>query len=133
MAKELNWSKEQQEVLNEPFLNAITIAIVEFDVKERNVYIESQEHIPLLFQNELAHATRFLRLEMGLNLKDESKNEVPINFSKEDINLYIQRFRSLDIDNKGYITVNDLRRYFKVTIAAYIMSDDQPELQLLHL
>ena len=56
----------------------------------------------------------FLRLEMGLDLKDESKNKVPINLTKEDINVYIQRFRALDTDNKGFITVNDLRRYFKV-------------------
>ncbi|KAK2141192.1 hypothetical protein LSH36_1143g00045 [Paralvinella palmiformis] len=63
-------------------------------------------------QAELEHCTRFLQLEMGLNLKTES-TAVPINFSKEEINTYISRFRSLDTDNKGYITVNDLRRYFK--------------------
>jgi len=50
---------------------------------------------------------------MGLDLKDESKS-VPINFTKDDINLYIKRFRALDTDNKGFITTADLRYYFKV-------------------
>jgi glycerol-3-phosphate dehydrogenase len=38
---------------------------------------------------------------------------VPINFTKDEINVYITRFRALDTDNKGYVTVTDLRRYFK--------------------
>jgi hypothetical protein len=67
-------------------------------------------------QEEMAHATRFLRLEMGLDLKDESKSTVPINFNKQEIETYIQRFRALDQGNKGYITINDLRAYFKVNI-----------------
>ena len=65
-------------------------------------------------QAEMARVTRFLKLEMGLDLKDESKN-VPINFTKAEIDLYIQRFRAMDTGNKGYITVNDLRQYFKVS------------------
>ncbi len=52
---------------------------------------------------------------MGLDLKDESK-QVPINFTKDEINTYISRFRALDTGNKGYITVTDLRRYFKVCL-----------------
>jgi len=64
-------------------------------------------------KEEYARAERFLRLEMGLDLKDESKS-VPINFTKADINLYIKRFRALDTDNKGFITTADLRGYFKV-------------------
>ena len=50
---------------------------------------------------------------MGLDLGRAEAN-VPINFTKDEINQYVKRFKSLDIDNKGYITVNDLRRYFKV-------------------
>ena len=51
---------------------------------------------------------------MGLDLGRAEAN-VPINFTKDEINQYVKRFKSLDIDNKGYITVNDLRRYFKVS------------------
>ncbi|KAJ8321071.1 hypothetical protein KUTeg_002658 [Tegillarca granosa] len=63
-------------------------------------------------QEEIKKATEFLQCEMGLNLGTGSTN-VPINFTKDEINAHAKRFKSLDIDNKGYITVNDLRRYFK--------------------
>lgn len=62
---------------------------------------------------------RFLRLEMGLELKNQTKDRVPINFTAEEINMLIKRFRGLDSDNKGYITINDLRRYFKVSSASF--------------
>ncbi|XP_062594574.1 glycerol-3-phosphate dehydrogenase, mitochondrial-like isoform X1 [Saccostrea cucullata] len=65
-------------------------------------------------QDELARAKTFLRREMGLELGSGTSN-VPINFNKDEINMYVKRFKSLDRDNKGYITVNDLRRYFKQT------------------
>jgi Ca2+-binding EF-hand superfamily protein len=52
---------------------------------------------------------------MGLDLGSGASN-VPINFTKDEINAYVKRFKSLDRDNKGYISVNDLRRYFKVSL-----------------
>lgn len=67
----------------------------------------------LYIQEELSRARIFLRREMGLDLGSGASN-VPINFTKDEINMYIKRFKNLDGDNKGYITVNDLRRYFKV-------------------
>ena len=73
-------------------------------------------------QEQRARALRYLRLEMGLDLKDMGRN-VPINFTMEEINLYSQRFRSLDTDNKGYITVNDLRNYFKVSLSSVYRSE----------
>lgn len=51
---------------------------------------------------------------MGLDLGTGAKN-VPINFTKDEINMYVKRFKTLDYDQKGYITVNDLRKYFKVS------------------
>ena len=65
------------------------------------------------WQEELEHAQRFLELEMGLNLRTDSSN-IPINFTREEMDVFIRRFRSLDTDNKGFITVSDLRQYFKV-------------------
>jgi len=50
---------------------------------------------------------------MGLNLKHDKKN-IPINFTKDEINVYINRFRSIDESNSGYITLAELRHYFKV-------------------
>ncbi|ESP00771.1 hypothetical protein LOTGIDRAFT_238523 [Lottia gigantea] len=64
-------------------------------------------------QEEMEKVKRFLRREMGLDIKRASESQVPINFSKDEINMYVKRFNSLDSDNKGYITINDLRRYFK--------------------
>nr|XP_022325745.1 glycerol-3-phosphate dehydrogenase, mitochondrial-like isoform X2 [Crassostrea virginica] len=65
-------------------------------------------------QEELTSARAFLRREMGLGLGSGTSN-IPINFTKDEINMYVKRFKSLDRDNKGYISVNDLRRYFKQT------------------
>ncbi|XP_064646298.1 glycerol-3-phosphate dehydrogenase, mitochondrial-like isoform X2 [Lineus longissimus] len=92
------------------FLNAhaaeeVLPRIVEIMAKELGWSKARQEH-------DVAWARRFLSKEMGLNLKLQSQN-VPINFTKEEINRYVARFKSLDYDDKGYITVNDLRRYFK--------------------
>lgn len=67
----------------------------------------------MYIQEELSRARTFLRREMGLDLGSGASN-VPINFTKDEINMYVKRFKNLDGDNKGYITVNDLRRYFKV-------------------
>ncbi|XP_076089288.1 glycerol-3-phosphate dehydrogenase, mitochondrial-like isoform X1 [Mytilus galloprovincialis] len=63
-------------------------------------------------QAEMEHAKQFLRREMGLDL-GAGTSSVPINFTKDEINMYVKRFKSLDYENKGFITVNDLRRYFK--------------------
>jgi glycerol-3-phosphate dehydrogenase len=64
-------------------------------------------------KDELEHAKEFLKREMGLNLKFQMKSNVPINFSKDEISVYIKRFRSLDTSNKGYITHKDLKAFFK--------------------
>ena len=64
-------------------------------------------------QEETERVKRFLRREMGLDL-GRIKHDDPVNLTREEINSYISRFRSLDTNNKGYITVNDLRQYFKV-------------------
>ncbi|XP_052812932.1 glycerol-3-phosphate dehydrogenase, mitochondrial-like isoform X2 [Mya arenaria] len=73
-------------------------------------------------KEQMERAKRFLRKEMGLDLGRVNQDE-PVNLTKVEINDYIKRFRSLDKDNKGYITVNDLRRYFK-SIGERV-SDDQ--------
>jgi len=62
---------------------------------------------------EIAHAERYLRCEMGLDIKRLTERNVPLNFTKDEVNKYVHRFKSLDVENKGYISINDLRRYFK--------------------
>ncbi|GFS27196.1 glycerol-3-phosphate dehydrogenase, mitochondrial [Elysia marginata] len=66
-----------------------------------------------LLVDELAHAERYLRAEMGLDIKRLTEKDVPLNFNKDEINQFVRRFKSLDVENKGYISINDLRRYFK--------------------
>ena len=67
----------------------------------------------LYFQEEFDRAMNFLNREMGLNLKSDTR-DIPINFTLDEINEYVKRFRALDTDNKNYITISDLRTYFKV-------------------
>lgn len=73
--------------------------------------------------DEIQHGKDFLKREMGLNLKYQMKKNVSINFSKEEISMYIKRFRSLDYKNKGFITHKDLRNYF-VSIQEQIPEDE---------
>lgn len=51
---------------------------------------------------------------MGQNARTQSVSEVPITLTAEEMEVARERFRKLDKDNKGHITLNDLRRHFKV-------------------
>uniref|UniRef100_A0A646QGJ3 Glycerol-3-phosphate dehydrogenase n=1 Tax=Hemiscolopendra marginata TaxID=943146 RepID=A0A646QGJ3_9MYRI len=59
------------------------------------------------------NALKFLRCEMGMDINKASREEAPINLTREEIKDYIKRFQTLDVDKKGYISINDLRRSFK--------------------
>ena len=50
---------------------------------------------------------------MGMGLRDEARANAPINLSADETSFYVRKFREIDSSKKGYITVNDLRRYFK--------------------
>ncbi|XP_066143911.1 glycerol-3-phosphate dehydrogenase, mitochondrial isoform X1 [Euwallacea fornicatus] len=58
-------------------------------------------------------ATEFLQTEMGQNVNRASRDKIPINLSKEEIQLYIKRFQIIDKDRKGYVSINDIRRSLK--------------------
>lgn len=58
-------------------------------------------------------AIEFLKTDMGQDVNKASKEDLDINLSKEEVRTYVSRFQSLDVDKKGYISVNDLRRSFK--------------------
>lgn len=62
-------------------------------------------------------ATDFLSNEMGQNVNRASRDKIPINLSKEEIQLYIKRFQIIDKDHKGYVSINDIRRSLKVIIS----------------
>lgn len=59
-------------------------------------------------------ATEFLANEMGHVVNRASRDKIPINLTKEEVQLYIKRFGIIDKDKKGYVSVNDIRRGLKV-------------------
>ncbi|XP_044268032.1 glycerol-3-phosphate dehydrogenase, mitochondrial-like isoform X1 [Tribolium madens] len=64
-------------------------------------------------QKQHKDATIFLQNEMGQNVNRASRDKIPINLSKEEIQLYIKRFQIIDKDRKGYVSINDIRRSLK--------------------
>ncbi|XP_072155299.1 glycerol-3-phosphate dehydrogenase, mitochondrial isoform X2 [Bemisia tabaci] len=58
-------------------------------------------------------ATNFLANEMGQLVNRASRDKIPINLTKEEIQMYIKRFGIIDKENKGYVSINDIRRGLK--------------------
>jgi glycerol-3-phosphate dehydrogenase len=65
-------------------------------------------------QKNLEEATVFLQNEMGQMVNRTSRDKIPINLSKEEIQSYIKRFRIIDKDHKGYVSITDIRRSLQV-------------------
>lgn len=51
---------------------------------------------------------------MGQQVNRASKEKVPIKLTSEEVKMYIKRFQIIDKDNKGYVSINDIRRALKV-------------------
>ncbi|KAK9870611.1 hypothetical protein WA026_008172 [Henosepilachna vigintioctopunctata] len=64
-------------------------------------------------KKQVQMATDFLAHEMGQNVNRVSRDKIPINLNKEEIQLYIKRFQIIDKDHKGYVSINDIRRSLK--------------------
>lgn len=67
-------------------------------------------------EQELQQAREFLNKEMGKNVNNLIRSQLPIMMSKEEINELSKKFHKLDTDKKGYIGINDLRRSLKARI-----------------
>lgn len=93
MAEELKWSKAEKKVIS-----VVTL----FCRKGMSC-----------FQANYDEAMEYLNKDMGRSVQAESRN-VPINFSVEEINRYLSQFKLLDKENKGYITLPDIRRSLRV-------------------
>lgn len=65
-------------------------------------------------------ASEFLAQEMGQMVNRASRDKIPINLTKDEIQLYIKRFGIIDKDKKGYVSINDIRRGLKVCIRVSI-------------
>ncbi|XP_035230807.1 glycerol-3-phosphate dehydrogenase, mitochondrial-like isoform X2 [Stegodyphus dumicola] len=63
-------------------------------------------------KEEYEKAIEFLHTEMGQDVNRRSRVS-PVNFSKDEIKAYTNKFQTLDKDKKGYITLNDLRQNLK--------------------
>ena len=61
-------------------------------------------------------ASDFVAQEMGQIVNRTSRDKIPINLTKDEIQLYIKRFQIIDKDRKGYVSINDIRRGLKVCI-----------------
>lgn len=79
-------------------------------------------------KKQMEKATEFLQQEMGQNVNRASRDRLPINLSKDEIQLYIKRFQIIDKDRKGYVSINDIRRSLKVSLY-FILSDQQISLK----
>jgi glycerol-3-phosphate dehydrogenase len=51
---------------------------------------------------------------MGLNLKRDMRRSVQINLTRDEMSYYMKHFRQIDVNNKGFLTLNDLRRHLQV-------------------
>ena len=62
----------------------------------------------------------FLKTEMGLGIK--RTRTIPPNFSFEEAEKIRRQFNSIDVDGKGFITLNDLRKFFAVCECAPVIN-----------
>lgn len=65
-------------------------------------------------KKQYREASEFLAQEMGQMVNRASRDKIPINLTKDEIQLYIKRFGIIDKDRKGYVSINDIRRGLKV-------------------
>ncbi|XP_063237646.1 glycerol-3-phosphate dehydrogenase, mitochondrial [Bacillus rossius redtenbacheri] len=64
-------------------------------------------------KTQLKLASEFLANEMGQTVNRASRDKLPINLSKDEIQQSIKRFQIMDKDRKGYVSINDIRRSLK--------------------
>ncbi|VDL22038.1 unnamed protein product [Hymenolepis diminuta] len=62
-------------------------------------------------KKEFDDTMRFLRAEMGLGMK--RNKGVLVNFTEDEKKKIISQFESIDVEKKGFITLNDLRNFYK--------------------
>ena len=55
----------------------------------------------------------FLRMQMGKDLNRASRDNIPVSMTKAEIAEYVKRFNALDDGKKGYISINDIRKFLK--------------------
>ena len=66
-------------------------------------------------KTQMENALKFLNTQMGKDANRAAKENIPITLTKNEISEYVKRFNNLDIERKGYLTVNDIRKILKVS------------------
>ncbi|KAI5640684.1 FAD dependent oxidoreductase domain-containing protein [Phthorimaea operculella] len=66
-------------------------------------------------KKQIKMAEEFLANEMGQMVNRASRDKIPINLSKDEIQTYIKRFQIIDKDRKGFVSINDIRRSLKAS------------------
>jgi hypothetical protein len=94
MAKELGWNEQKQKVW------------------KKNIFFFNL--ILIISKEETDRAKTFLLREMGLNLKRDMRQNVPINLTREEMSYYMKHFLQIDVENKGFLTLSDLKRHLQV-------------------
>ncbi|XP_014250032.1 glycerol-3-phosphate dehydrogenase, mitochondrial [Cimex lectularius] len=66
-------------------------------------------------KRQFDQASEFLKVQMGGQVNRISREPAPQNLSltDEEIKIYTNRFQMIDSDNKGYVSINDIRRSIK--------------------
>ena len=60
-------------------------------------------------------AIQFLKDQMGKDVNKKSRESMPISLNKAEIKLYVKRFNNMDVERKGFISMNDIRESLKVS------------------
>lgn len=63
----------------------------------------------------MEEARKFIDVEMGQEARAVAVSNMSLNLTKEEMKVAKERFYQLDRDRKGHITVNDIRRHFRVS------------------
>jgi glycerol-3-phosphate dehydrogenase len=66
-------------------------------------------------RRQLDLARQFIDHEMGQEARNQSVSEITLNLTREEVKSAKERFNLLDKERKGHITVNDIRRHFRVS------------------
>nr|CAD7437885.1 unnamed protein product [Timema bartmani] len=120
MSEELNWSNdEKKEKYNSPMASLVLTESSQptadgFEKLPDQIMYPYTEPNDLQKHAQFQQASEFLQNEMGQTVNRASRDKIPINLTKDEIQSYIKRFQIMDKDRKGYVSINDIRRGLKV-------------------
>ncbi|KAG1676799.1 Glycerol-3-phosphate dehydrogenase, mitochondrial [Nymphon striatum] len=75
-------------------------------------------------KSQMDLALQFLNNDMGQAVNKESRTQTDLNFTKQEMNNYIQQFQLLDGNRKGYLTMNELQKSFETLTGKKISGDE---------